>query len=55
MVDSPKEAATSLIPPLVHLGLPELLTDLLTCEITAITEGTPAHGYDGSIQTSATL
>ncbi|GLJ12011.1 hypothetical protein SUGI_0181970 [Cryptomeria japonica] len=44
MVDSPKEASTSLIPPLVRLGLPELLTDLLTCEITAITEGTPAHG-----------
>eukprot|EP01018_Ginkgo_biloba_P039483 Gb_26867 [translate_table: standard] len=44
MVDSRKEAALTLLPPLVHLGLPELLTDLLTCEITAITEGTPAHG-----------
>ncbi|KAH9298380.1 hypothetical protein KI387_030062, partial [Taxus chinensis] len=44
MVDSQKEAALTLIPPLVYLGLPELLTDLLTCEITAITEGIPAHG-----------
>ena len=32
------------------LQLLELLTNLLTCEITAIAEGTPVHGYDGSIR-----
>lgn len=44
MVDSHKEETSSLLPSLMHLGLPEVLTDLLTCEITAISEGTPAHG-----------
>lgn len=44
MVDSHKEETSSLLPSLMHLGLPEVLTDLLTCEITAISEGTPSHG-----------
>lgn len=46
MVDSHshKEETSTLLPSLMHLGLPEVLTDLLTCEITAISEGTSAHG-----------
>jgi len=44
LVDSHKEETSSLLPSLMHLGLPEVLTDLLTCEITAISEGTPSHG-----------
>jgi len=44
LVDSHKEETSSLLPSLMHLGLPEVLTDLLICEITAISEGTPSHG-----------
>lgn len=44
MVDGKRETALVLLPALLRLGLPELLTDLLANEMTAITEGTSAHG-----------
>lgn len=50
MVESHKEETSSLLSSLMHLGLPEVLTDLLTCEVTAISEGAPPHG-DGVLDT----
>eukprot|EP00252_Welwitschia_mirabilis_P000693 TRINITY_DN10664_c0_g1_i1.p1 TRINITY_DN10664_c0_g1~~TRINITY_DN10664_c0_g1_i1.p1 ORF type:complete len:561 (-),score=118.79 TRINITY_DN10664_c0_g1_i1:63-1745(-) len=43
MVDC-DEAARMLIPPLMDLGLPELILDLMTSEINSIGEGTSSHG-----------
>lgn len=45
MVDSRREAVLALLPPLMRLGLQELLTDLLECETTAINEGSSSYGY----------
>eukprot|EP00249_Psilotum_nudum_P013307 c24272_g1_i3 orf=861-2543(-) len=44
MVDGQRDAASVLLPHLMHLGLLEVLTDLLSCEIDARTDGMPFHG-----------
>ncbi|XP_024374434.1 uncharacterized protein [Physcomitrium patens] len=44
IVDSKQEAFSALLPTLLRMGLPELLTDLIEGEVTAITEGTSTCG-----------
>ncbi|KAJ7567884.1 hypothetical protein O6H91_01G011100 [Diphasiastrum complanatum] len=44
MVDSSKEETSTLLTPLLRLGLPDLLTDLIACEAAAISEGTSTRG-----------
>ncbi|CAM6126736.1 unnamed protein product [Calypogeia fissa] len=44
MVDSRRDAAFVLLPSLLRLGLPGLLTDLSDCELTSIHEGTSTRG-----------
>jgi hypothetical protein len=46
MVDSRIDAASGFLPTLLRLGLLDLLTDLLACEVTAINEGTSSCGYE---------
>ncbi|KAG0579041.1 hypothetical protein KC19_4G067800 [Ceratodon purpureus] len=44
IVDSKQEALSALLPTLLCIGLPGLLTDLIEGEVTAITEGTSTCG-----------
>lgn len=44
MVDSRRDAAFVLLPSLLRLDLPGLLTDLIGGEISAISEGTSTRG-----------
>ena len=44
MVDSRPGLVSVLLPVLLRLGLPELLTDLMQCELIAIKEGTSSCG-----------
>jgi hypothetical protein len=46
IVDSLIDAAAGFLPTLLHLGLLDLLTDLLACEVTAIQEGTSSYEYE---------
>lgn len=46
IVDSKQEAFSALLPTLLRMGLPELLTDLIEGEVTAITEGTSTCGSE---------
>lgn len=44
MADSRRDAASVLLPPLLELGLPDLITDLIAFELTAITDGISTRG-----------
>lgn len=44
IVDSKQEAFCALLPILLRMGLPELLTDLIEGEVTGIIEGTSTCG-----------
>lgn len=52
IVDSKQEALSALLPTLLGIGLPGLLTDLIESEVTAITEGTSTCGSECSPSTT---
>lgn len=44
MVDGRRDSSSPLLPGLLRLGLPDLLTDLMASELASVTEGTSSHG-----------